>query len=189
MYFSSHCSVWPCETWCWSCLTTKYKPKNLTKIKIYLTLVIMLWQENIPYIFSILLLANSISNDTWFVNNQNQYPLFEKVKVFPKLCVPKNMEIYMLSPIYLLNLIFCICMQLPFYKLWLSLPFKKNTSGKYITPHNLSCSKPFSKIPRWSWDSSKHHLVIIKCDHFYKIVLLIMEMVVWLIHVVWFVWS
>ena len=95
----------------------------------------------------------------------------------------------MLSPIYLLNLIFCICMQIPFYKLWLSLHFKRNTSGKYITPHNLSCSKPFSKIPRWSWDSSKHHLVIIKCDHFYKIVLLTMEMVVWFILVVWIVWS
>ena len=101
-------------------------------------------------------------------------PVFEKVKVFPELCVPQNVEIYMLSPIYLLNLIFCICMRLPFYKLWLSLRFKKNTSGKYITPHILSCSKPFSKIQRWSWDSFKHHLVIIKCDHFYKIALLIM---------------
>ena len=134
----------------------------------------MLWQENIPCIFSILILANSISMILGLATTKTNTHYLRKKKYSPKLCVPKNMEIYMLSPIYLLNLIFCICMQLPFYKLWLSLPFKKNTSGKYITPHIWPCPKPFSKIPRWSWDSFKHHLVIIKCGHFYKIVLLIM---------------
>ena len=95
----------------------------------------------------------------------------------------------MLSPIYLLALIFCICMQLPFYELCLSLPFKKNTSGKYITPHN-SLYQIFWKLLSYELRYSlKHHLVIIECDHLYKRVLLTVEMVVWFILVVWIVWS
>ena len=61
----------------------------------------MLWQEYIPYIFSILILAQDHFNVVWF--QQIQYPLADKVTVLPKLCVPKNMEIYIYYPLSIAN--------------------------------------------------------------------------------------
>ena len=69
------------------------------------------------------------------------------------------------------------------------LHFKRNTSGKYIIPH-ISLYQTFLKtIKLWVDISLKQHLVIIECDQFYKIALLIMEKGVWFILVVWSVWS
>ena len=84
-------------------------------------------------------------------------------------------------------MIFCMFMQLSFYKLWFPPHFEHHTVGN-ILPHIFPFSNLFENNEVMSWGISlKHHLVI--NDHFYKIILLIREMVVWLIHVVWIVWS
>ena len=62
----------------------------------------MLWQEYIPYLFPILILAQDHYNDAWFGNNQNIH-YWEGKSDFPKLCFPQNEEIYMISPIYFSN--------------------------------------------------------------------------------------
>ena len=99
------------------------------------------------------------------------------------MCSQKYGDLYVIS--YLLpTMIFCMYMQLPSYKTLISTPFENNTSGKYITPHNF-LYQTFLKTIKWRVGITfKQHLVIIECDHFYKIVLLNMEMVVWFILVV-----
>ena len=87
------------------------------------------------------------------------------------------------------TMIFCMHMQLPLYKPWFPLHFEPNTSGKYITPP-ISFLKPFLK--QLSYELK--HLFKTSSGHnwvwsFYKTILLIMKMVVWLIHVVWIMWS
>ena len=52
----------------------------------------------LQYIFSNLILAKVYFNDVWF-QQQIKYPLVEKVKVFPKLCVPQKYGDLYVSPI------------------------------------------------------------------------------------------
>ena len=55
------------------------------------------------------------------------------------------------------------------------LRFKRNTSGKYITSH-ISLYQTILKTIKLRVDIPlKQHLVIIECDHFDKIALLVME--------------
>ena len=148
----------------------------------------MSWQEKYSmYIFHSYF-GQLHSNDTWLSTTQNQYPLFEKVKVLPKLCVSKSMEIYMhLLSIFQPCYFACVCNS-HFINSIFPLHIEITLVGN-ILPHICLFIKPLKTIKLWIEIFLKHHLVIIECDHFYKIVLLIMEMVVWLIHVVWFVWS
>ena len=53
--------------------------------------------------------------------------------------------------------------------------FKRNTSGEYITSHISLYQTILKTIKLWVGLSLKQHLVIIECDHFYKIALLVME--------------
>ena len=148
----------------------------------------MLWQEYIPYIFSNLIFG------PWpfqwcLILATNKIPFsWENKSISKIMCSQKYGDLYIIS--YLLpTMIFCMYMQLPSYKTLISTPFENNTSGKYITPHIFLYQTFLKTIKWWVETFFKHQLVIIECDHFYKIVLLIMEMVVRLIHVVWIVWS
>ena len=83
----------------------------------------------------------------------------------PKLCVPKNMEIYMLSPIYGQPWYFaCICnsyfINSDFHPIW-----KQKKWEIYYPTYFLSQTfrKQLSYELRHLF---KHHLVIIVCDHF-----------------------
>ena len=102
----------------------------------------MLWQENIPYIFSILILANSISMILGLSTTKTNTSIWESKSI------SKIMEIYMLSPTYFSTLIFCRCIQLPFYKLLFSLHLKITPVGN-ILPHIFSLSNLLKTIKLW----------------------------------------
>ena len=128
----------------------------------------MLWQEYIPYIFSNLILAKVYFNDVWF-QQQIKYPLVEKVKVFPKIMCSQKYGDLNVSSYLLPTMIFCMYMQLLFYKLWFP-PHLKTTLVGNILPHLF----PFSNLCESNWvmiwvNYLKHHLVIIEYDHFAKL--------------------
>ena len=102
------------------------------------------------------------------------------------MCFQKYGDLYAISYIFFNLDIFTI----PIFKTpMFQLRFKRNTSGEYITSHISLYQTILETIKLWVDISFKQPLVIIECDHFYKIVLLIMEKVVWFILVVWIVWS
>ena len=148
----------------------------------------MLWQEYIPYIISNLILAKVYFY--WcLISATNKIPFCWESKSISKIMSSQKYgDLYVIS--YLLpTMIFCMYMQLPFHKLWFPLHLTTTLVGNILS-HIIPFSKPFRKQLSYELRHFfKHHLVIIECDHFYKIVLLIMEMVVWFILVVWIVWS
>ena len=57
----------------------------------------MLWQEYIPYLFPILILAQDHYNDAWLGNNQNIH-YWEGKSDSAKLCVPQKYgDLYVIS--------------------------------------------------------------------------------------------
>ena len=131
----------------------------------------MLWQEYIPYIFSILIWPKTFTMMLGFGNNQNIH-YWESKSVSKIMCSQKYGDLYILS--YLLpTLIFCMYMQLPFYKFWFP-PYLKTTLVGNILPHIFSFFKTFWK--QLSYDlrqlfktSSCHNWV---WSFYYKMILL-----------------
>ena len=130
----------------------------------------MSWQENIPYIFSTLILANSFSMMLWFYQLTKGLGLKES-KLFPKLYVIK----YIYMKIYIISL---VCFQFTsiniFYlKLRFLTYFENVTSGRllllYFFDQNLLKSTKLwaEHFPMIMFD---HHItnslnVLIFCSH------------------------
>ena len=149
----------------------------------------MLWQEYIPYIFS----------QSYFGQSLFQWCLISRTNKIPPSWESKSISKIMFSPEYgdLYDISY-LCFK-PWYSSCICNSHFINpdfhsilnpTLVGNILPHIFPFSKFFLKTIKW-WVEIffKHHLVIVECDHFVKIVLLIREMVVWLIHEVWIVWS
>ena len=149
----------------------------------------MSWQEKYSMYLFHSYFGQLHFNDTWFSNTPKLIPsIWESKSISRTMCSQKCGDLYVISYLYF-NLDILHVYATPILHTLISTPFQNNTSGKYITPP-ISLYQIFWKLLSYELRYSlKHHLVIIECDHFYKIVLLIMEMVVWLILVVWFVWS
>ena len=148
-----------------------------------------------PISFPFLFWSKTITMMLGFGNNQNIH-YWEGKSDFPKLCVPQKYgDLYVISYL-IINLDILHAYATPILQTLISTPFENNTSGKYITPP-IYFLKTFWK--QLSYDlrqliktSSCHNWV---WSFYYKMILLIMKMVLWLMWfelcgnvVMWILW-
>ena len=137
MCFSLYCSVWPGVTCVW---LVNINPRTQPRYK-HIKLWWSCYDKNIfPISFPFLFWTKTISMMFDFGNNQNMH-YWEGKSDFPKLCVPQKYGDLYVSPIQLSTLMFCMYMQLLFYKLWFP-PHLKTTLVGNILSHIF----PFSNL-------------------------------------------
>ena len=122
---------------CWSCLTSKYQPKNPNQ-----GINILNFDDHVmTRIYSIYLFQSYFGQSLFqwcLISATNKIPFSWEGKSISKImCSQKYGDLYIIS--YLLpTMVFCIGMQLPFYKLWFPLRFKTTPVGNIFPTRFLS---------------------------------------------------